>query len=158
MATLWKSPAILETIWTLYKDNKEREGVENFCHIICLPLGRKVSQYFCKNNSDTIGEKGQKISGRDLFWTISRLPEDKLEMVCNIFNFVLKQKIQILLRRNHIMIKWTNQRNPDCNDTLPRGGMYFPSHLDSRQCIDTLFSREVLEIRPHMDGSIDNIS
>ena len=27
----------------LYKDNKEREGVENFCHIICLPLGRKVS-------------------------------------------------------------------------------------------------------------------
>ena len=84
----------LETIWTLYKDNKEREGVENFCHIICLLLGRKISQYFCKNNSDTIGEKGQKISGRDLFWTISRLPEDKLEMVCNIFNFVLKHKFR----------------------------------------------------------------
>ena len=57
----------LETIWTLYKDNKEREGVENFCHTICLPLGRKNSQYFCKNNSDTIREKAQKISGRNLF-------------------------------------------------------------------------------------------
>ena len=77
-------------------------------------------------------------------------------MVCNIFNFVLKHKIQILLRRLNELIRETLL--PDCNDTLPRGGMYFPSHLDSRQCIDTLFSREVLEIRPHMDGSIDNIS